>query len=243
MTEHRIELSQLLKTVVKLTSLLFSSWLLYFHLFNRLLPACSLLCCSFCFPLERYLCISRKAYIWDHTITLFCRNIYQYKVHFISMLCSCTKKKGWPIRTLLPLCFFSFLVFNLLPLSLLSNTNQNTQKPLHLEVLFCIAQVRLNCLIVVQTSCCPSLVQDEWRGRTYPMGLCEENRLLCQLQPVLFLLLHSFSACTDHTNSGWSSTFFQVFLSSWNFLNLTLVVASKCKTDKSDCVAVRMIWE
>lgn len=102
-----------------------------------------------------------------------------------------------------------------------------------MEVLFCIAKVRLNCLIVVQTSCCPSLVQDEWRGGTYPMQLCAEKRLVCQLQPVLFLLLHSFSAYIDHTNPGWSSTFFQVFLSSWNFPNFPYCVLRRKQKQKT----------
>lgn len=128
---------------------------------------------------------------------------------------------------------FPFLAFNLLPVSLLSNTNQNTWKTQCLAVLFGKAEVRLNCLHSVETSRCPSLVQDERGGRTYPMDLYERNRLVCQLRPVLFPFLFSFSGCTDHINSGWSSTFFLVLISSGN-LQEQLIVASRCKTDKSN---------
>lgn len=156
------------------------------------------------------------------------------------------KKKCWTINTLPPLLFFSFLVFNLLPVSLLSNTNQNTQNPLYLEVLFYIAEVRLNCLLLVQISHCPSLVQDEWGAgpiqwiqwtfvkrtdlyASYNLGYS----CYCTLSHLTEIILTL--ADLPHV--------FQVLVSSWNFPNLMLIVASRCKTDKTDCVAIRRIWE
>lgn len=157
MTEHRIELPsstncchvQFLFILLFLIPLL---TLLQWIVFSLFFPLLFFLCC----PLERYFYTNRRVFVWVYIIILTLGMCIRIKsilsAPFTSIL---IKKIGQSILFSLSLLLFTFLAFNLLPVSLLSNTNQNTCK-LYSAVLFCIAEIRLNCLRIVETTCCPS---------------------------------------------------------------------------------------